>query len=1078
MAQRRRLWPCAFVLLSVLWPAPATTGAGDEPAFTLVQDGQSSAVIVIPHKADRNVQTAAADLQTFLEKSSGVQLPIREETSGPGAPQIHVGWTDLARALKLDFAGMDREAFRIRTVPEKQALVLVGNSGLAHGYAVSDFLEDVVGVRFYMPGELGTHVPERATLRVPEMDHVEQPDYIQRYLAGYSPHDKRYVWGRRVRLHNPSTSRVRGAGHNLRRFFPREKYAKTNPEFFALVGGRRKVPRNSKEELYTQYCLTNPALIRAAIRFANDYFDKNPDQQSLSISMNDGGDYCQCGPCRAQGEVGAVDGPSFSDRWFRFVNAVAREVRKKHPDRFLGALAYGGAREVPNVVKRVEDNVVICLVLGQRCRHYDPEAKAKDDATLRAWAKFAKRFQVYDHIFDFGHAVPAFYPKLIGQLLREPRELGAIGYTSEIYTSFIQSGPKTYIFAKLLWDADEDPEKIVDEFCENMFGSAAQPMRKYFALLERRWMSQKRPARATFFRLPAQFEIYSPSDYAEGRGLLDEALRSADTPLARARVRFFSDGFLIAQLYQRAWDLHKSLDSNVRDRESARRAIEVAEELLVTERRREALLNRLDRESEIKPHYLGKPFTDRAYWDMRTMAQVALFNAYQWHVANGPEQALRQIDDILSVEGEQARLAFAVFSEKLGHVERAERIFRRIAETSEAPGVRHSAAYLLALRLRASGRLQEAREALSPLAASATDKTIGPQARRLLARVLFAMGDAAAALSACEELSSEGENVRARAAPLLLAGEMLEATGDATGARKQYERAMTIDPTRRAAMKLARLHLASGRADKARAAFGPLLLDPAEAGYRIAVLRWERGEHDQARRIWKAVADISSRKVAARNAAVRLALAAGRPVTVKRTVRVRRIPSPPKLDGRLDDACWKSAQPLDRFGPIKKDSAVTQQTVAYLAYDDKALYVGIKANESRLGQLRISQYMRDDPDMWVDDCLELFLDPDFDSVTYHYVSLNRWGVYFDSYELDRSYDGDFGVVAAQGEGHWSVELRLPFAELRVPAPRPGDVWGFNLGRERQPQPREFSMWAHRLKRWFHEPENFGCIVFD
>ena len=61
-------------------------------------------------------------------------------------------------------------------------LLLAGNNdGPYHGteYAVYDFLRSL-GVRWFMPGEFGEVVPQQRTIRVPEQQVREKPDFVMR----------------------------------------------------------------------------------------------------------------------------------------------------------------------------------------------------------------------------------------------------------------------------------------------------------------------------------------------------------------------------------------------------------------------------------------------------------------------------------------------------------------------------------------------------------------------------------------------------------------------------------------------------------------------------------------------------------------------------------------------------------------------------------------------------------------------------------------------------------------------------------------------------------------------------------
>ena len=61
------------------------------------------------------------------------------------------------------------------------------------------------------------------------------------------------------------------------------------------------------------------------------------------------------------------------------------------------------------------------------------------------------------------------------------------------------------------------------------------------------------------------------------------------------------------------------------------------------------------------------------------------------------------------------------------------------------------------------------------------------------------------------------------------------------------------------------------------------------------------------------------------------------------------------------------------------------------------------------------------------------------------------------------------------------QLPIPYETLGVPAPKPGDKWGLNIARQRQPSNEmekepEMSAWSIPYAN-FHVPSHFGTLVF-
>lgn len=73
--------------------------------------------------------------------------------------------------------------------------------------------------------------------------------------------------------------------------------------------------------------------------------------------------YCKCPRCQAELDEDERDNPQFTGGYvstyvFGFVNKVAAEVRKTHPDKWIGALAYAKYGYCPPQV-RLEPNIMI-----------------------------------------------------------------------------------------------------------------------------------------------------------------------------------------------------------------------------------------------------------------------------------------------------------------------------------------------------------------------------------------------------------------------------------------------------------------------------------------------------------------------------------------------------------------------------------------------------------------------------------------------------------------------------------------------------------------------------------------------
>lgn len=151
------------------------------------------------------------------------------------------------------------------------------------------------------------------------------------------------------------------------------------------------------------------------------------------------------------------------------------------------------------------------------------------------------------------------------------------------------------------------------------------------------------------------------------------------------------------------------------------------------------------------------------------------------------------------------------------------------------------------------------------------------------------------------------------------------------------------------------------------------------------------------------------------------------------TMTAAHVSEAPVIDGVLDDAAWLTASRLGSKVVVDLahtgDSITQLPRVAYVAYDDTALYVGFVNSTPDPDGLA-----KDVEDLiHQNDDVEVFFGPDRNS--YHQVIVDAAG---------RTKE-DVGAQVALGKTavDWVVELAIPF-EAFGQTPKAGDAWKINL----------------------------------
>jgi len=203
------------------------------------------------------------------------------------------------------------------------------------------------------------------------------------------------------------------------------------------------------------------------------------------------------------------------------------------------------------------------------------------------------------------------------------------------------------------------------------------------------------------------------------------------------------------------------------------------------------------------------------------------------------------------------------------------------------------------------------------------------------------------------------------------------------------------------------------------------------------------------------------------------------------------------VDGRLDEAVWKAAEPV-RLG-AKNGTEPKQATTARILWDDYYLYFAFDCEDSHIWS---TMKKRDEP-LYREEVVEVFIDADSDGETYLELEVNPLGILWDGYILNTGARrvgilawNSFGIrwaVHLEGtlndpsdtDKGWSAELALPLTDIYTAPnlpPRAGDSWRLNLYRIDLPDGAgkrgEGSAWSPVSGRTFHDPDCFGEVIFS
>lgn len=181
----------------------------------------------------------------------------------------------------------------------------------------------------------------------------------------------------------------------------------------------------------------------------------------------------------------------------------------------------------------------------------------------------------------------------------------------------------------------------------------------------------------------------------------------------------------------------------------------------------------------------------------------------------------------------------------------------------------------------------------------------------------------------------------------------------------------------------------------------------------------------------------------------------------RKKVVAMRVERAPRVDGALDDECWKNASPATDFitnTPVFGQPSA-EQTEVRIVYTDEAIYFGAFMFMQDASKLRTDLSARDAQTSA--DQLHIGLDTYLDRQNAFRFQISASGVQSDIRMSPTNYDQSWDAV---WEGHvkrhangWSAEIRVPFSAIRF-SKKSEQTWGLQIARQIQ-HLNEFSTWS-------------------
>jgi hypothetical protein len=288
---------------------------------------------------------AASELAAYLERAMDTVLPVTAGEPTPGC--FFVTTHERLAANHHSYLWKQTGYDRAVAISNQGVLYLVGENSRAMLYAVYDFLQEFLGIRFFGPGPTHEIIPAQSSLVLP-FDLVyesgsafEWRDYFARSIETVDFTFKNrincYVTPGEQEEYGPIHAAIharcglmRGPGHLWRRFLPDRELFDAQPELFPLIEGVRKVTGQGA-------CFSNPAVRTILKDKLRKYIQAHPFWDIFALWAEDAyyPHYCGCEQCATK---------TTGEWYMTLVNDIAQVVDEELPSHLFEFAAYHETR--------------------------------------------------------------------------------------------------------------------------------------------------------------------------------------------------------------------------------------------------------------------------------------------------------------------------------------------------------------------------------------------------------------------------------------------------------------------------------------------------------------------------------------------------------------------------------------------------------------------------------------------------------------------------------------------------------------------------------------------------------------
>lgn len=425
----------------------------------LWRQNSSNYSIILPSNSNADLKKGASILQKYIQQKSGINFPIIDEQKYKGSSGIYIGQTRYSKS-KFNTNSLSDRGYYIGQ--DGNNILLIGKTERGSLNSIFGFLEKYLDIELLSKNDVYFSKENQKTIDIknqyfnPSFERMDIFNAIS-YTDLYG-----FWYGNDHLFKNNFDSEWGIFGHTFFAIIPPSKYLKSNPDFFLYDKGSP-----------SQLNIYNSKLVEEVKKNLKELMSKKPNKKYWMVGQEDDKTF-----------FGKNKSSNLSNDLMKFINNIASSF----PDKIIGTFAYQESLSAPTNIKPLT-NVYVCFAPIDAVYNQNiySGVNIKYSNELIKWSELTKNLMVWEYVSNYSNPMmpyPTF--NVISENLKFYHKTGVkriylegINRNEEVFNELY-----TYLFNKLYWNINQDPNFIVKDFCNKFYGPAGNYIVKYITELQ------------------------------------------------------------------------------------------------------------------------------------------------------------------------------------------------------------------------------------------------------------------------------------------------------------------------------------------------------------------------------------------------------------------------------------------------------------------------------------------------------------------------------------------------------------------------------------------------------------------